>query len=267
MKLARSPLNKKYHDIVSHELGKPNKLLGQNFLTSRQIAKRIVDAANLTSKDIVLEVGPGKGVLTELLLEKAGWVVAVEKDPRLVEYLREKFKDRKNLELIEGDILKIIPLFHDIVSRDIKVVANIPYYITSHLIRLFLEDVSRKPKTMILMVQKEVAERIVEHPPKMNLLAISVQAYATPKILFHVSRGNFSPAPNVDSSVIAITNISDAFFKKNKITSQDFFKPIKKAFSQKRKMLRGSLGIAGDYATKRPQELTLENWVEILKLN
>ncbi|TSC71751.1 MAG: 16S rRNA (adenine1518-N6/adenine1519-N6)-dimethyltransferase, partial [Parcubacteria group bacterium Gr01-1014_70] len=155
-------------------------------------------------------------------------------------------------------------------TSNYKIVANLPYYITSRFLRLFLESDKLRPQATTLMVQKEVAERICAKPPHMNLLALSVQAFGTPKILFKVRRGSFSPPPEVESAVIEIAGISDAFFKKNRISPQEFFKLPKKAFSQKRKMLRASLKISETelpkFSSKRPQELDLEDWIEISKL-
>ncbi len=249
--------------------------LGQHFLTSAAIAKRIVDAANILPADTILEVGPGTGMLTQFLVTKAKKVIAVEKDKNLVVFLREKFGAMKNLEVVEGDILQIQNSKFKVknynakfkIPKKYKIAANIPYYITSKLLRLFLEEIKNKPQSMTLMVQKEVAERICATPPRMNLLALSVQAFGTPKILFKVGKGNFSPPPEVDSAVIAIKNISDNFFKKYHISPQEFFKLPQKAFSQKRKMLRHSIPDVGhpEFATKRPQELFLEDWVMLLK--
>ena len=255
--------------------------LGQHFLTSTAIAKRIVDSANIQPSDTVLEVGPGRGILTQFLVTKAKKVVAVEKDTNLVSFLKEKFYGVKNLEVVEGDILKIFNFQFSIFKqfsnhnfqfpKKYKIVANLPYYITSRFLRLFLEEVQNKPYAMVLMVQKEVAERICAKPPHMNLLALSVQAFGTPKILFRVSRGSFLPPPEVDSAVIAIEHISDAFFEKRHISPQEFFKLPKKAFSQKRKMLRASISKSPEgylpeiMATKRPQELSLEDWIQIMK--
>lgn len=246
------------------------KRLGQHFLTSTAIAKRAVEFANIQPTDVVLEVGPGKGMLTRFLVEKAKKVIAVEKDRRLVQYLRENYKDAKNIEIMEGDILETSNFK---LPKKYKIVANIPYYITSRFLRLFLEEMTNKPQTMTLMVQKEVAERICAKPPHMSLLALSVQAFGKPRILFRVSAGSFSPPPEVDSAVIAIENISGAFFKKHHISPKEFFKLPKKAFSQKRKILRASVGKYAEvglphieiFLKKRPQELLLEDWIEILK--
>ena len=274
------------------------KKLGQHFLTSAAIAKRMVESANIQPTDVVLEVGPGRGMLTQFLVEKAKKVIAVEKDRQFVPYLREKYKNAKNLEVVEGDILLChagLDPASSIIKKSIyfqgngsrikcgmtfitpkkyKIVANLPYYITSRFLRLFLEELPNKPQSMTLMIQKEVAERICAKPPSMNLLALSVQAFGTPHILFKVSRGSFLPPPEVDSAVIAIEHISDAFFKKHHISPKEFFELPKKAFSQKRKMLRASLSshIAEvrlphieHLLKKRPQELSLEDWAIMFK--
>ena len=224
--------------------------LGQNFLKSKSIVDKIIQTADLKKSDTVLEVGPGRGILTEELIKHADKVLAVEKDKELVEVLKEKFsaeggsayggKDCDNLEIISGDILKIDhwKLFENykLKIKNFKIVANIPYYITSYFLRKFLET-EHQPTTMVLMVQKEVAERIMAKPPKMNLLAISVQVYGEPKIIAPVSKGHFSPSPKVDSAIIKISNISHKFFNEGSSTSfideKDFFELVKKGFSQK----------------------------------
>lgn len=257
------------------------KRLGQHFLRSRDTAERIVQAASLAKTDTVLEVGPGKGILTELILQQAGRVIAVEKDIELVQFLTEKFAHAENLILLHGDILNQSEIQSPHIPEKYVVVANLPYYITSRFLRVFLEGPAPRPARMVIMVQKEVAERIVATPPHMNLLGVSVQAYGTAEIVLRVPREQFSPPPEVDSAVVSITDISDKFFKKNSITPKEFFAPIKKAFSQKRKMLRSSLRISEiqsptyrrldlrtstwQFTTKRPQELSLEEWVVIAK--
>lgn len=270
-------------------------------------------AAALTKKDVVLEVGPGKGVLTELLLQQAGHVIAVEKDKNLVQYLKEKFADAKNLTLLQGDILKLSNISEVGPPKYLKtmgqyvIVANLPYYITSRFLRMALEGtlfsnpaskqrvgknheagsssdsekITFRPMRMVVMVQKEVAERIVAMPPHMNLLGVSVQAYGTAKIVLRVPREQFSPPPKVDSAVVSISDISDHFFQEHDVEPKQFFTAIKKAFSQKRKMLRNSIKLSGvepptilcrksdfrhiqELMTKRPQELSLKEWVDII---
>ncbi len=216
---------------------KPNKLLGQNFLIDRAVLKKIIAAADLSKDDIVLEIGPGLGILTEELAKHVGQVVAVEKDKKMAEIVRNIIKDKnvKNVEIVEGDILKINPSVlafshpersegslanasanklrdssprqggaQNDIHCNYRVVANIPYYLTSHLIRKFLES-DNQPQEMILMVQKEVTQRICAKPPEMSLLAVAVQFYAQPKIVSYVSKNSFWPRPKVDSAIIKIT--------------------------------------------------------------
>ena len=281
------------------KMSKPKKSLGQNFLKSEKIAEEIVSAGEVGSDDIVLEVGPGKGILTEKLLEKAKKVIAVEKDEELVEFLKEKFAENvKNgkLELVSEDILKFNPNSYNLQPNSYKLIANIPYYITSHLLRTFLES-SHQPSLMVLMVQKEVAERIIgingevkqnfsrftlprngvgsdasqnfasprRFKTKESLLSISVKAYGRPEIIRNVPAGYFSPAPKVDSAVIKISGISKKFFQD--IGEKKFFEIVKKGFSQKRKILINKLKAQKDDFTAcniskkaRAENLSLEQW-------
>ncbi len=213
---------------------KPSKGLGQNFLVSDGLLEKIVDAACIKRDDVVLEIGPGIGNLTIRLLEKSARVIAVEKDKKMAAILEQTLGNLPNLEIVQGDIL----------SSDIKtptsgyrVVANLPYYITSPVIRRFLEGDS-PPNEMLLMVQKEVAQRICAKPPKMSLLAVSVQFYAEAKTLFYVSRKSFWPRPKVDSAVIRITPLDN---RQKKVFSTVFFKIVKAGFSQPRKQLANNL--------------------------
>jgi len=211
------------------------KSLGQNFLTDDSTAQRIVGSASISKNDNILEVGPGKGILTQYLAQSAGRVLTIEIDQRLIESLRKKFE---NIEIIEGDILKInLPrLLEENNFQNYKVVANLPYYITSKIIRLLLET-KYPPTEMVLMVQKEVGERIVALDGKESILSISVKFYAEPEILFSVPRENFDPIPEVDSAVISLKR------KKNipEIDTKKFFYLVKAGFSAKRKMLINNL--------------------------
>lgn len=187
---------------------KPKKSLGQNFLRDQGVADKIIENADLSGEDIVIEIGPGTGVLTGKIANVCKKVIAIEIDDRLVGMLRSKLRSKENVEIIHGDILKI-NLRELTVSRQASVngyiiIANLPYYITSPIIRLLLE-MKAPPKEMILMVQKEVAERIVAKPGNMSILAISVQYYAEPEYLFTVPRTAFEPQPEVDSAVIKIS--------------------------------------------------------------
>ena len=250
------------------------KSLGQNFLINPGVLDKITAAAELNKNDTVLEIGPGTGVLTEKLAEtlrqsseqEAGRIIAVEKDRQLAEKLGEKFKNT-NVEIVEADILKldIEKLFGnlklEIRNSHYKVVGNIPYYIASHLLKTVFEKWPR-PKLIVLMVQKEVAQRIVAKPPKMNLLALSVQFYAEPTIVNYVSRGSFRPMPKVDSAIISLRPKALSLkpeFKK------EFFKLIKTAFAGKRKQLKNTVGLeilkkAGIKPKTRPEELSLDDW-------
>lgn len=220
---------------------KPKKSLGQNFLTDKKIAENIALSGDISKKDVVLEVGPGKGILTEFLIKYAKNVIAVEKDHELFLFLSEKFADEiKNgkLILISGDILNFDFATHKIKEGDYKLIANIPYNLTGLLFRLFLETGPR-PKTIIFMVQKEVAERVIARDKKESVLSLSVKTYGTPKIVRRVSAGSFFPRPNVDSAVLAIENIKSPF--KDKSGERKFFEILKAGFSSKRKKISSNL--------------------------
>lgn len=210
---------------------KPKKGLGQNFLIDKNVLDKIVKAADLKSSDIILEVGPGIGVLTQELAKKAKQVIAIEKDKLMIEVLKETLKDFKNTKVIYGDILK----YENTSLKKYKVVANIPYYLTSPLIRKFLEE-GTQPQEIILMVQKEVAQRICAKTPDMSLLAVSVQFYAKAEIISYVSKNCFLPTPKVDSAIIKITPQ-----KKFDVPTDLFFKIVRAGFSQPRKQLVNNL--------------------------
>lgn len=189
------------------------KSLGQNFLKSKRALSKMVEAGDVNAGDIVLEIGPGKGALTEKLIALAGKVIAIEKDESLAEFLKEKYKDAISsgrLDLIVGDILDfdIEKLFN---GRKYKIVANIPYYITGAIIQKFL-TAKNQPTQMVLLVQKEVCDRIVARDEKESILSISVKAYGTPKYIMKVPARDFSPAPKVDSAILSIENISHESF-------------------------------------------------------
>jgi len=197
-------------EILSKYSARPSKGLGQNFLIDKNVLKKIIGAADLNKNDVVLEVGPGIGTLTQELAKNAKKVIAVEKDKIMIKILGETLKDYKNIEIINGDILRILNFKFSILNQNLisqfsnyKVVSNIPYYLTSPLIRKFLES-DNKPSEIILMVQKEVAQRICSKPPDMSLLAVSVQFYADVKIISYVSKNCFWPSPKVDSAIIKI---------------------------------------------------------------
>ena len=211
---------------------RPNKLMGQNFLINENTLKKIIKAANLNKNDTVLEVGPGLGILTKELAEKAKKVMTIEKDEKIVEALREELEEYKNIEIICGDILK----YNFESFENYKVVANIPYYLTSHLIRTLLE-LENQPEEITIMIQKEVAQRICASIPRMNLLSVSVQFYGNPEIISIIPKEDFWPEPKIDSAIIKITNIK----KPKNINIKKFFKLIKAGFSSPRKQLANNL--------------------------
>lgn len=213
------------------------KSLGQNFLKNRSILKLMISAGRVSPGDTVLEIGPGKGSLTRILLESEASVVAIEKDRELIPILKEEFaKEIENgsFTLIEGDILELE--VEKIFAKKIpyKIVANIPYYITGALIRKFLSG-NHQPNTMVLMVQREVAKRIVARDKKESLLSLSVKVYGEPRYVETVKKEMFSPKPKVDSAILLIENISKKFF--DGFSEEEFFSVIQAAFSHKRKVL------------------------------
>lgn len=243
------------------------KHFGQHFLNNKNILQAMIDAGKISKKDVVLEIGPGLGSLTELLGLHAKKVIAIEKDHRLVPLLQEKFARNKNIEIKEGDVLRFDFKKLKIKSK-YKIVANIPYYITGKFLRLFLSG-SRMgigfPSDMIIMVQREVAERIVAKDGKESLLSLSVKAYGAPLIVRIVPRGAFVPSPEVDSAIIAIHDISDIWFRKNKVNSREFFNVLRSAFQKKRKTLKNSIKIEGIFAQQRPEDLALEDWAIVCR--
>jgi 16S rRNA (adenine1518-N6/adenine1519-N6)-dimethyltransferase len=244
---------------------KAKKSLGQNFLKSVPALNKIVETGEISQEDIVLEIGPGKGALTEKLLEKAGTVIAVEKDYELCHLLEEKFKkeiENQKLILLREDILE----FKINKDTSYKIIANIPYNITGAILKKFLTE-NNQPKLMVLMVQHEVAKRIVATDGKESILSTSVKAYGEPKMVIKVPARYFSPAPKVDSAVIAIKNISRQKFQENNVNEESFWEIVKKGFAHKRKKLSGnlkgvvSLELLSKFANQRAENLTLADWI------
>ncbi len=266
-------------------------------MKSEQALREIVKAGDIKHADTILEIGPGKGALTERLLEQAGKVIAVEKDGQLVAFLDEKFKDElesKKLALIEGDILELtasemFPSFSsgDDATQDIprkvseesryKIIANIPYNITGAILKKFLTE-EKQPELMVLLVQKEVADRIIARDSKESLLSISVKVYGTPTYIMKVGARYFSPAPKVETAVIIINIISLEFFNKNKIAEVKFWELLRAGFAHKRKVLSGNLKTwsnetdwqkvlvdSGISKNVRAEDLKLNNWISVLK--
>lgn len=248
---------------------KANKGLGQHFLIDAESVDAIIDAAEIAADDTILEVGPGLGVMTDQLAKTGAGVVAVETDHTLVELLRRRVPH--NVQIEEADIMKF-----NLASlpANYKVVANVPYYITSPIIRLLME--SKNPPTQsVLLIQKEVAERIAAQPGQMSILALSVQYYAEVELVVDVPRDRFYPVPNVDSTVIKLVRKPQPAFEAD---TAKLFRLIKAGFGEKRKQLRNSLSgglrigtnqaadliaAAGLNDTARAQELSLPQWKQL----
>jgi 16S rRNA (adenine1518-N6/adenine1519-N6)-dimethyltransferase len=268
---------------------RPARSKGQNFLIDENVYDKIIEAADLKKTDTVLEVGPGLGFLTAKLVEKAGRVIAVELDDKLSAYLKENLK-KENVEIINENILDFdlnrttpspFPRAYSgqALAKEggFKVVANLPYNITSVFIRKMLTS-ENKPTEMILMLQKEVAERICAKPGDMSLLALSVQFFSEPKILFQVPATAFYPAPEVDSALIKvrITN-----YEVRSELEKKFFRLAKISFSAKRKMLKNNLANGLHISNKeaeeilakagldlkiRAEDLAIEDWVKLVEI-
>lgn len=221
---------------------KPKKSLGQNFLTSIPARIAIIEAGEITPTDSILEIGPGKGFLTKALLETGAHVTALEKDGGLLPLLAEHFAseiESEQLTLIEGDALTFEPTPYTLQATHYKIIANIPYYITGAILERYLSYVNQ-PSTMVVLVQKEVAERVCARDGKESILSLSVKVYGDPKLVYRVNKGSFNPIPSVDSGVLQIKNISRANFK-NQYHEQIFFKVVKAGFAHKRKILLSNL--------------------------
>jgi len=237
---------------------KPKKGLGQNFLVDDTYLQRIVEAANVTESDEVLEIGAGLGSLTRHLAAAAGQVTAVEIDNQFFPILKKVIKDFSNIRLIEGDIMEIDP--QAITSRaGYKVVANIPYYLTSNLIRRLLE-VPLKPTLIALTIQKEVAQRICAEPGKMSLLSLGVQIYGKPVIAFSIPSTAFFPVPGVDSALLLVNLFEQPVIPVELLDG--FFKLAKAAFMQKRKMLHNALAGAPGLGNGRAEELLSRSGID-----
>jgi len=238
------------------------KHLGQHFLINKEKNKKIAAALELKTGETVIEIGPGHGELTrELLafsfklLENGDGlkIIAIEKDKILAEQLEKKFAGYKNVEIITEDVLKILPeINHNLKlkAKNLKLVGNIPYYITGYLLRT-IGELESKPNLCVFTIQKEVAERICAKPPKMNLLAASVQFWSEPEIIDFIPRKDFSPQPKVDSAVIRLITRKDANIKRN--NAKDYYKFIKILFKQPRKTVLNN--IADGYKNETREEI------------
>jgi 16S rRNA (adenine1518-N6/adenine1519-N6)-dimethyltransferase len=258
---------------------RPRKRLGQNFLRDPVALGRIVRAADLSHEDVVVEVGAGVGTLTRPLAEHAGRVIALELDDGLVAILRDQVANLNNVQVLHGDVLQFSA--SQFPHHGYKVVGNLPYYITSAVLRHFLEKVPR-PRLMVVTVQREVADRIVAGPGKMSLLAVSVQFYGQPRIVARLPAGAFYPPPQVDSAVVRIdVGEQSTIVLENAIDEAMFFRVVRAGFSQKRKTLRNSLSAglglspagaeealeqAGVDPRRRAETLSLKEWAEVVQV-
>lgn len=259
------------------------KGLGQHFLIDGEVLKLITSAAKLTPSDVIIEIGPGLGILTKELARQAGWVMAIELDSKLAAILEQTLASLDNVTIINEDVLKIDPTTLVLKTRlppatnsllSYKVVANLPYYITSPILRHFLEA-SVKPQIMVIMVQKEVAEAIVARPGQMSVLSISVQFYGEPSIISYVPAHCFYPVPEVDSAILRINPYLQPAVA---VTNESFFKLVRAGFTATRKQLANSLsqGLGLSKAEvlsllaeahivpqRRAETLTLDEWARL----
>lgn len=257
---------------------------GQHFLTDSSVLDDIVSAADLSRDDTIIEVGPGLGVLTEALLQRAGKVISIEVDPALARALSKAFAGAQNLKIVNADALKVdleSLLREEAGSQNqkykYKVVANIPYYITGPILRHFLES-KTKPRLLVLMVQREVAENIVAEPGHMSILSIAVQFYGKPNIVRYVPPSSFYPEPDVDSALVKIEVYGKPAVDVDNV--DDFFALVRAGFSAPRKQLRNTLaqGLgttppqaimllkeAGLDPARRPQTLAIQDWARLYR--
>ena len=249
---------KNIKNFLKNKQIQPAKRLGQNFLVDKKAVKKVIKAAELNQKDWVLEIGPGLGVLTKELAKRAKKVIAVEKDQNMIKFLEELLK-AENVELVNKDILKFTPGFK---TKNYKIVANLPFYLTAPVIRHFLETVEVRLQQMVLVVQKEVGQRICADPPKMSILAVSVQAFAEAKIMGYLSKKSFWPQPKVDSAIIKISpcfsNYPYLFPEKREL----FFKIVKAGFSQPRKQLINNLSKKLKLSKENTEKWLLKNKIQ-----
>jgi len=269
---------------------RPQKKWGQHFLTDARILESIADAADVSPTDTILEIGPGLGHLTRALARRAGRVIAIEIDGKLATKLQDEFSSVSNVAIVQGNVLDAradewierygnqitgagkIPAP---VNMPFKVVANLPYYITSAILRHLLQT-ANKPSVIVVMVQREVAQRMIAQPPAMNLLAIGVQFFARPRIVRTIAAGAFYPPPQVDSAVVRL----DVFPEPRLGTSEteEFFEIVHAGFGERRKQLFNALrhrlsdsarliaqalANAGIDPTRRAETLTLPEWLAL----
>lgn len=255
----------------------PKKSLGQNFLHDPNALDKIIRAAELRPEETVLEIGPGTGALTDWLASVARRVIAVELDDRLIPLLQYRFSDYPNVTLVHADILEVNLSLHIRPDEPYCVVANLPYYITSAILRYLFEQ-PHKARRLVVMVQNEVADRLVAPPGDLSLLSVSVQYYGRPRIMARLSPAIFWPRPDVTSALVRIDTYADGERPVQVADEAQFFRVVRAGFSQKRKQLvnalSASLGIdkeaatalltaAGIAPTRRAETLTLAEWAAL----
>ncbi len=271
------------HDVqtLAQTLGvRPSRDSGQHFLVDERVLSRIVKTAAVKKGENILEIGPGFGVLTRALVAKGANVRAVEFDRKLAAHLRSAFRQSKTLCVFQGDILsfsnrEIAEWFN---GEPYRVVANIPYHITGKIIKKFVSSELPKPIGLVLLVQKEVAERVVALPGHVSLLALSVQFYAEPRIAFEVSKEAFWPEPSVDSALLVIGNVSET--PQRGVNEEQFWRTVRIGFSSPRKQLRNNLAAGLSLPqdrvklalkqsklreTSRSQELSISDWIRLIR--
>jgi 16S rRNA (adenine1518-N6/adenine1519-N6)-dimethyltransferase len=274
-----------YRQLLRQFGFKPKKRLGQHFLVDEAVLERILSAAELSPGDIVVEVGPGLGILTEGLARRGARVIAVELDSKLVALLKKRLAAFPDVKIVRADILEVAPreLLQDNLpaselGRGYKVIANLPYYITSPVLSHFLEAQPR-PSKMVVMVQKEVGEAIAATPGKMRLLSVKTQFYSQPAIISYVPAASFYPPPKVDSVILRLDIYSRPPIEVSDVAG--FFDIVMRGFGAPRKQLRNSLAHslgmlpsqvasllekAGIEAKRRAETLSLEEWRELWKI-
>lgn len=253
---------------------KPQKKLGQNFLINKSAIKKIVDALEISDSDIIIEIGAGTGNLTQEILKRSKKVIAIEKDKSLIPLLRLKFqKNSHSLQIIEGDVREILPTLASKLKK-FKVVGNIPYYLTGRLLRIF-QELTNAPQLIVLTLQKEVTERLVAQPPRMNQLAVIVQLWAKPKIILQLKPKDFFPPPKVRSTVVQL-KVKSSAERYNK--EKELIPFIVCGFQQPRKTLLNNL--SREYSKEkikqvfeqlnltektRPAEISVEMWITLFE--
>lgn len=254
---------------------KPQQAAGQNFLLDEQVAESMVDASGISEGDTVLEIGPGLGILTAALHQRGANVIAVELDTRLYAYAKKKFAAQQNVRIIHGDIFKVN--LNDIVKDGkYSLVANLPYSATSLVFRNFL-TIAPRPSSLTVMIQREVAKRICAEPGDMSLLALTVQYYCQPSMLFDISPASFFPVPKVTSSIVHASDLKPV----DPDVDKSIFRIMRAGFSSRRKKLSNALSSSLGMTTTsieekmakislskdtRAQELSLEDWQKIYKI-